>query len=164
MKRILTDWAFHIVLSAVTLVVLVSGLLGLTFASALSRPSPPLQAPSHPSRNSEIIAAFHDAGLTADVVRGATKDERDGFATWLAVEATPFQLSSRQEERGMLLAFNDPADLEKIRAYYLELNKSLPRYSSWLFVQDNILLQINGEVLEARAKEYAAVLESLGEW
>jgi len=140
------------------------GFVGLALATAFFRPAPPLQAPYYQSRNSEIIAAFHDAGLTADVVRGATKDERDGLATWMAVEATPFQLSAREEERGLLLAFNDPADLEKMRAYYLGLNKSLPRYSSWLFVQDNFLLQINGEVSEARAKEYAAVLESLGEW
>lgn len=164
MKRILTDWAYHIILSAVTLLMYATG-LGLVLAfSSFHPPSPPPKAPYRQWHNSEIIAAFRAAGLTVDVISDIDKGERDGFATWMIVEAIPFQLSSRQEERGLLLAFHDPAALEKMRAYYLGLNKSLPRYSSRLFVKDNILLQINGEVPEARAKEYAAVLESLAEW
>ncbi len=163
MQRVLTDWAFRIGLSAVMLVLFTTG-LGLVLVSVSSHPASLPNPPRHQWGNSEIIAAFHDAGLTADVIQAIAKDERDGFAIWMAVQATPFQLSPQQGERGLLLTFNNPADLEITRAYYLELNNALPRYSSWLFVKGNVLLQINGEVPEARAREYAAVLESLGEW
>lgn len=163
MQRALSDWAFHVVVAAVTLVLLAVGLLGLTFARAFSS-QPPSAVPFHQWRNSEILDAFHDAGLSAEVTRGATKDERDGLSTWMVVAATPFQLSPQEQERGVLLVFKDPAALEKMRAYYVGLGKSLPQYKSWVFVQGNVLLQINGEVPEAKAKEYAAVLDALVAW
>lgn len=163
MQRGLSEWAFHVVVAAVTLVLFVVGLLGLTFARAFSSP-PPSAIPFHQWRNSEIIDVFHSAGLSAEVIRGLPKDERDGLSTWMVVEATPFQLSPQEQDRGVLLAFHDPADLERMRAYYVGLGKSLPQYKSWVFVQGNILLQINGDVPEAKAKEYAAVLDALGAW
>lgn len=164
MKRALTDWTFHLVLLGVTLCLYVIG-LGFVFWSVSSEQMPPsLTAGLNPTRNSEIITAFHHAGLTAEVLRSATKDERDGWASWMVVEAIPFRISERDNERGLLLVFRDRTALEKMRAYYLELNDSLPRYRSWLFVRDNVLLQINGEVSEARANEYGQVLELLGEW
>lgn len=165
MQRAQSDWFLVIVLSTVTAVILVTGMLGLSFVFAWASPPKPIAAGSfHRWRNSEIITIFHNAGLTADVIRGATKDERDGFSGGMRVEATLFQLSPRQEERGMILVFENAADLGTMRAYYLGLNKSLPQYRSWLFVKDNVLLQINGEVPEERAKEYAAQLDSLGGW
>lgn len=163
MQRALSDWAFHLVVAAVTLVLLAVGLLGLAFARAFPS-QPPSGLPFRQWRSSEIIEVFHDAGLYAEVVRGTTKDERDGLSTWMVVQATPFRLSPREQERGLLLVFNDPADLERMRAYYVGLGKSLPQYKSWVFVQGNVLLQINGEVPEAKAKEYAAVLDALGGW
>lgn len=114
---------------------------------------------------SEVIAAFRGAGLKAESVQGLSKDERDGLSTRMGVETIRFRISSTGDDQvGMILTFQHAADLLEMKKYYLGLNQSLPRYRSWIFTQDNILLQINDEVPEQKASEYRAVLDSLPEW
>ena len=45
--------------------------------------------------------------------------------------------------------------------YYQRLGKSSVAFFSWLFVKDNILVQINGDLLETKANQYQAVLNNL---
>jgi len=164
-RRAQSEWALPITLSAVTLVILGLGLLGLWLAFTRSTaPRPAVAIQAYNWHNSEVLAAFYAAGLPADVIRRVPKDERDFSFGGAPVEATPFQLGPGPEQRGMIFHFEQAADLERVRAYYVGLGASLPQYRSWLFVKDNVLLQINGDVPQARAEEYAEVLEVLGGW
>jgi hypothetical protein len=108
-----------------------------------------------------VITAFHSAGLEAEVIRGATKEERDGPALGVVVDARRFRISAKDEEMGIVLCFQNLRDMRRMQNYYLGLNRSLPQFSSWLYAKDNILLQINREVSESKAHAYAQVLDAL---
>lgn len=140
-------------------------LVGLAFLAWILMPtavvSPAALPPTRLERSLDVIAAFHSAGLYAEVVRGLSKDERDGVFPVTVVDSSRFRISSTEGETGMVLSFENYKDLERVQNYYLSLNRFLPQFRSRLFVKDNILLQINHEVPEAKARAYAAVLGTL---
>lgn len=142
-------------------------ILGLAFLAWTLLPTASIthtaQAPLESTRRCslDVITAFRAAGLDARVVRDATKEERDGVFPGMRVDARRFRISAKEAEMGIVLCFQNRDDLEHIQGYYLALNRSLPQFRSWLFVQDNILLQVNREVPERRARAYANVLYTL---
>ena len=62
-----------------------------------------------------------------------------------------------------VFSFQKEIDLQQVLDYYIALDQSLPQYNSWLFVKDNLLLQINRSVPEDVAKRYAEALDLLEE-
>ena len=130
----------------------------LVVGCASSAPSAPVSASA---RSLDVITAFRSAGLMAEVIQGASKDERDGLSPFMVIDTRRFRISANDEEMGMVLSFANRYDMEQLKNYYLRLNRSLPQFGSWLFVKDNILLQINHEVPESKARAYAAVLYTL---
>lgn len=158
----LSDWGYHLVMLAVAIPMVGLAYLAWAILPTMSVSPPAPAATEAMRRNSlDVIAAFHSAGLDAEVVRGTTKDERDGFSTGMVVDARRFRISDKEGEMGMVLCFESPGDLAQMRNYYQRLNRALPQFGSWLFVKDNVLLQINHEVPEQTARAYAAVLETL---
>jgi hypothetical protein len=157
-----TDWGFHLVILAVTIPILGLAFLAWTLLPVTGA-APTIAAPPEPARwtASDVIAAFQSADLNAQVVRGETKEERDLFSHLMAIDGHRFRIGDKDGEMGMVLSFNNPRDLARMQNYLLALNRSLPQYSSWLYVKDNILLQINHEVPEHKARAYAEVLETL---
>lgn len=162
LTHFLRDWGFHVALVAVTLPIV--GLAYLAWTLTPAQVIPPTAASSaEPVRWSalDIIAAFHSAGLEAQLVRGETKEERDGMATLMVVDARRFRISGKDKELGSVLCFQDRDDLERMQRYLLALNRTFPQFRSWIFVRDNVLLQINHEVSEDTAHAYADVLFTL---
>lgn len=136
-------------------------LIGLLVSGCATAASAPTVL-EHPC-SMDAIAAFHSAGLNAEVIRGASKDERDGLFPFGVRDSQRFRISTNEAEMGTVVCFENRTDLEQVQNYYLALNRSLPQFSSRLYVKDNVLLQINHEVSEPRARAYAAVLYSLDE-
>ena len=116
----------------------------------------------HRWRSAQVVTAFESAGLDVEMVRTGIKGEDDGLSMFMAVEATRFRIPSAGEnEGGIILSFYNADDLVRMKNYYRGLNKSLPEYSSWVFVEDNILLQINQSLPGPVARQYAAALEAM---
>jgi hypothetical protein len=131
--------------------------------AACAPPAPAIALDAH-WRAPEVIEAFREYGLQAQVMQGATKQERDGLSGIYVVETRRFRISDKENELGMVLSFAKPDELRRMEKYYADLNRTMPQFRSWIFVQDNVLLQINHEVPEKTARAYATVLNSLGKF
>jgi len=91
-----------------------------------------------------------------------TKDDY-GMAPMTAVEGIRFLIPSLCPDcGGRVLSFASPEDLEMTKAYYVELGRASAIFFSWVFVKDNILVQINGDLPEERAKQYEVALGAIG--
>jgi len=109
-----------------------------------------------------VIEAFKDAGLEVEGARPMTKDDY-GIAPMTAVEGTRFLIPSLCLDcGGRVFNFASPEDLEVTKAYYVELGRASAMFFSWVFVKDNILVQINGDLPEEKAKQYEATLNAMG--
>jgi hypothetical protein len=163
-SKFLSDRGVQVVMVAVTLAILGAGSLAWilmpTPAMAYTARS---RTGSAYCRSLDVMAAFRAAGLSAEAVHSASKDERDGLSTHIVVDARRFRISANDEEMGMVLCFKNRWDREQMQKYYLTLNRSFPRFRSWLFVKDKLILQINKEVPEHRARAYGAVLDTIGQ-
>ena len=115
-------------------------------------------------RTTDAIRAFQSANLRFEIPQ-VSKDERDLFAE-TALESRPFVIPLQGDPslaRGIIFSFEDESNLFQVQMYYTHLGNALPQFGSWVFVKDNLLLQINREVPEAVAQKYAQALDLLGE-
>ena len=111
--------------------------------------------------STQVVDAFIAAELEAGSPRPMTRDDY-GFAPLVAIEGTRFLIPSLCAEcGGRIMSFASQGDLEKTRAYYVEMGKESAAFFSWTFVKDNILVQINGDLLEDKALLYEAALDSM---
>lgn len=111
--------------------------------------------------SSRAIEAFKAAGLEAEDAKPMTVDDY-GLAPMVAIEGTRFLIPSICPDcGGRLFSFASAEELEITRKYYDMLGKGSAVFFSWLFVKDNLLVQINGDLPEEKAREYEAVLTSL---
>ncbi len=109
----------------------------------------------------QVIEAFQAASLEAEAARPMTRDDY-GMAPMLAVEGTRFLIPSLCADcGGRVLSFSSQDDLDATEAYYVELGKSSAIFFSWTFTKDNILVQINGDLPEEKARQYEATLDTL---
>lgn len=108
-----------------------------------------------------VVDAFKSAGLEAEGTYQMTKDDY-GLAPLMTVEGIRFLIPSLCSDcGGRIMVFDDPTGLEATKAYYEEMGKSSAALFSWVFVKDNILVQINGDLPEDKALQYQATLETL---
>ena len=145
---------------AIVAVVAVAAFVILSFPTPVKVKSLPPFNLWHPG---DGIKAFNSAGLMVDKVT-LRKDQIDGLTMGMMVEATAFAIpvqGAPSAARGILFCFQNEIDLQTMQSYYVSLGKALPQYSSWIFVKDNMLLQINGDVPEAVANRYARALNLL---
>ncbi|MBN1889646.1 MAG: hypothetical protein JW850_16740 [Thermoflexales bacterium] len=111
--------------------------------------------------SSQVVDAFKAAGLEAESAKRITKDDY-GMAPMTAKEGTHFLIPSLCADCGArVFSFATKEDLEKMQQYYVELGKGSAAFFSWVFVKDNILVQINGDLPEDTAKKYEAALSQL---
>jgi hypothetical protein len=83
-------------------------------------------------------------------------------ALMVAAEGTSFLIPSLGEAKvGRIRSFDSPEDLEKTKAYAVKLSKESAAFFSWVFVKDNILVQLDGKLPEEQAKKYEAALNAL---
>src|SRR5581483_395850 len=89
-----SDWGFHLILLAITLPVLGLAYLAWTvLPTVMARDIAALPLEEAKPNARDVIAAFRQAGLTAEVVQGATKDERDGLSSLAVADTIRFRLS-----------------------------------------------------------------------
>jgi hypothetical protein len=109
----------------------------------------------------QVVEAFKSAGLEAENPRPMTKDDY-GLAPYVALEGTRFLIPSLCSDcGGRIMSFATEQDLNKTRDYYVTLGQKSAAFYSWTFVKGNILVQINGDLPEAKARQYEAALENL---
>lgn len=109
----------------------------------------------------QVVDAFLAAGLEATDVRPMTKDDY-GIAPMLAIEAIRFYFPSLCENcGGRIMSFSNQADRDTLKEYYTKLAESSALFFTWVFVKDNILVQMNGDVPEADARLYEAALDGM---
>ncbi len=90
-----------------------------------------------------------------------TKDDY-GAAPMSAAEGIHFYIPSLCADcGGRLYSFATIEDLALMEHYYTELGRQSAWFFSWVFVKDNILIQINGDLPEETAREYEAAINSL---
>ena len=113
--------------------------------------------------SNQAIEAFKVAGLEAEETRPMTQDDY-GMAPMLAVDGSRFLIPSLCADcGGRVLSFASQGDLDTTHAYYVELGKSSALFFSWTFAKDDILVQINGDLPEEKARQYEAALNTLKE-
>lgn len=109
-----------------------------------------------------VVLAFQDAGLEAEQPRAMTRDDY-GLAPLLAIEGLRFLIPSLgPDSGGRVMRFESQEDLQKTKQYYDELGRSSAAFFSWTFAEGLTLVQINGELPDAKARRYEAVLGGLG--
>lgn len=112
--------------------------------------------------STDVVDVFKSASLEVEGARPMTKDDY-GMAPMRAVEGTRFFIPSLCTDcGGRIFSFSSQEDLEATKTYYAELGKNSALFFSWVFVKDNILVQINGDLPEEKARQYESALNSLG--
>ena len=111
-------------------------------------------------QTADVVDAFNAAGL--ECVDPRSISVNDGKAPFVAVEATRFMMPSVCDGcSGRIYSFDNPAELEKARQYYRELGDTDAQFLSWLFARDNILVQLNGRLLEDQSNLYQRALMNM---
>ncbi len=109
----------------------------------------------------QALGAFVNAGLEVGRMRWMTMDDF-GMAPKLAMDGTRFFIPSLCAEcGGRIFAFDNQAGMDATAEYYLSLNQSDPASFSWIFMKDNIIVQLNGDTPETLARKYEAALYSM---
>ncbi len=110
---------------------------------------------------SQVVAAFKQAGLEVADPQPMTKTDF-GTAPRVAVEATLFVIPSLCKDcGGRIFSFASQADLDRTQKFYTDASKSSGGTLSWFYVKDNILVQLNSRLPEAKAKQYQSALNTL---
>lgn len=52
-------------------------------------------------------------------------------------------------------------DMQKLKSYYDELGKASAMFFSWTFAHQPVLVQLNGDMPESKARQYEQVLQQL---
>ena len=105
--------------------------------------------------------AIMDAGLEFESVREMTKDDY-GLAPMNALEGYRFIIPSLCADcGGRLYIFDDPQKLGQMKEYYDGLAEVSAMFFSWVFVQDNVLIQISGDLPDAQALQYQQALVNM---
>jgi len=109
----------------------------------------------------DVQAAILSAGLEYSDPR-EMKPEDFGMAPMVADEAVRFLIPSLCADcGGRTFILSSQADLDSLAEYYNELSKASAMFFSWVFVKDNILIQLNGTLPEETAQKYQSALESM---
>ena len=107
-------------------------------------------------QSADVVNAFVAAGLECKDPRSFSIGEDTPF---LVAEATRCSIPSACEKcTARIYSFDDQAELGKARKYYVDLGDQDPALFSWIYVKDNILVQLNGKLPEEQAQLYRQAL------
>jgi len=111
----------------------------------------------------QIIRAFRDAGLEA-ATPSAMAAADYGVAPYVG-QGVRFIIPSLCEDCGGRAFVGTRAEIDQLAAFYEEAGKASALLFSWTFrTQDGRgLVQINGDLPEAEALRYKAVMEGIGQ-
>lgn len=110
-----------------------------------------------------VIAEFKAAGLEAEDVHKMAPDEY-GLAPMVGEDAQRFVIPSLCSDcSGRVFLVTNDGDRARLRSYYDELAKASAAFFSWVFECKHLLLQINGDLPEEKARQYEAALSRVCE-
>ncbi len=118
----------------------------------------------------DVVDAFKAAGLEVEGVKTIPVTKANfGLCPMYAIAAVDFEQPSVCLDpkaiscgaRIFVFAASDKAGLEKTRGYFEAMGKASAMFFTWLLVHDNILVEMSGDVPEAKAKQYQAALDSM---
>lgn len=106
----------------------------------------------------DIIAALQAAGLEAEDPTPMGPDDY-GLGPYVA-SGVHFLVPSLCPDCGGRAFVGSADDIEKLRVYYDTISQASAAFSSWVFVSPDgrALIQLNGDLPEARARQYQAVI------
>ena len=108
----------------------------------------------------QVLGALKQAGLEAEDHRPMTREDY-GLAPYVGSGVRFLIPSLCADCGGRLFSTENATDVALLKAYYDEMGRQSALLFSWTFARDNILLQINGDLPEASAKQYEEALLGL---
>jgi len=111
----------------------------------------------------DVVAAFANAKLEAESPTRIPPNDF-GIAPVVTDDATRFLIPSMGEDSGgRAFVIEETADLRKMKAAYDDLGKENGLLFSWTFANEEVgvLVQINGDLPEPKAKLYENVVAGL---
>lgn len=105
----------------------------------------------------DVVASFKAAGLEAESTRPMTKDDY-GPAPYVCTGTRFYVPSIGADNGGRIFVCDSTEDRDSLANYYNELGKSSALFFSWVFIKDNVLVQINGDLPEETARKYEAAI------
>lgn len=111
----------------------------------------------------DVVSAFEDAGLEVESPTEMTKEDY-GMAPMKADEGELFTVPALGDDKGgRILTYSSDSDLEDMKAYYDDLGAESAMFFSWTAAEDNVLIQMNGDMSEKEFAKYEDALNTLGE-
>jgi hypothetical protein len=109
----------------------------------------------------EVVRAFSREGLEVGVFY-PVEEEGPAPVPKTYKEGTRFTIPSLGEDfGGRVFTFESEEDLQPVRDYYEGLGKGVGMFNSHVYVEGNVLLQINGQLPKDQADDYEAVLREV---
>jgi hypothetical protein len=109
----------------------------------------------------QVLDAYLAAGLEVSNPRPMIADDY-GLVPMLSLDGVRFYIPSICSDcGGRIMSFADAEKLQIVRDYYGQMGRFSAVLFSWVFVKDNILVQLNGQLPEANAGEYEAALRNM---
>jgi hypothetical protein len=105
----------------------------------------------------EVIAAFKAAGLQAEGTRPLTITDYV-LVPYVCQGLRFFIPSLGPDNGGRIFICDNKSDEDTLSSYYQSLGQPGTEFFSWVFVKGNIVVQINGTLPEATAKQYEAAI------
>ncbi len=142
-----------------SLVILICGSLTFGGPSVTRTPLPTLTVTPvfYQWNTDEVMRMMQLTGLETETIHVMTPEEY-GSIPVVAAQGLRFSIpSSCPHCEGIVFSFNTPTDLDIIKRFYTS-SKNNPQASAWVFEKDNILLHLSGDLPEAQALQYGAVL------
>ena len=118
----------------------------------------------------DVVDAFRVAGLEVEGVKTIPVTKANfGLCPMYAIAAVDFEIPSvclgpqtiSCGARVFVFAASDKAGLEKTRDFFAAIGKSSAMFFTWLLIHDNILVEMSGDVPEAKVKQYQDALDSM---
>ena len=107
----------------------------------------------------EVIQAFRDEGLEVGETRQVDREVDRSFVPKTYQEQVSFTVPSQGERvGGRVFTFESLEDLEQVREHYEGFGKL---FSSYVYVENNVLAQSSGIMPEEQAERYGEVLREL---
>jgi hypothetical protein len=107
----------------------------------------------------EVIQAFRDEGLEVGETQQIDREEDRSFVPKTYEEQLTFKIPSQGERAGgRVFTFESQEDFEQVREHYEGFGDL---FSSYVYVEDNVLVQISGSVSQEQAERYGEVLQEI---
>lgn len=105
----------------------------------------------------DVVASFKAAGLEAESTRPMTKDDY-GVAPYVCTGTRFLIPSLGPDNGGRIFICDNQEDRDVLANYYIKMGEASAIFFSWVFVKDNIVIQINGDLPELTARQYEAAI------